>query len=153
MALKGLDEAEDCLTQIDLNVRSEKKPGCLAIHWRGLKEQDVKILRKQVEPRWTSVAQQFGLNLKEFDGGLELRVPGRNKGDAGRVILEEMGRDTFVCYLGDDLTDEDAFKSIKGKGVGILVRKEYRPTAADIWLVPPEELLEFLWKWVVAYEK
>jgi trehalose-6-phosphatase len=52
-----------------------------------------------------------------------------------------------VAYLGDDLTDEDAFRALKGKGLSVLVRKESRTTEADCWLKPPDELLDFLKKW------
>ena len=86
--------------------------------------------------------------MKEFDGGIELRVPARDKGDGVRTILGEMENDAIVAYLGDDLTDEDAFRAIKGKGLGVLVRKKLRPTAADVWIRPPKELLEFLAEWL-----
>jgi len=36
--------------------------------------------------------------------------------------------------------------------VSILVRPQYRPTAADFWIRPPEELLEFLADWHQACE-
>jgi len=49
------------------------------------------------------------------------------------------------------LTDEDAFRAIRGKGVGILVREALRPTAADLWIRPPEELLTFLAGWIREY--
>jgi trehalose-6-phosphatase len=58
-----------------------------------------------------------------------------------------MGRETAAAYLGDDATDEDAFKAIRGRGIGVLVRPQFRATAADFWLKPPEELLEFLERW------
>jgi trehalose-6-phosphatase len=58
-----------------------------------------------------------------------------------------MGNKPAAAYLGDDNTDEDAFKSIKGRGMGILVREEFRPTEADAWLSPPEQLLQFLKYW------
>ncbi|MBU1936081.1 trehalose-phosphatase, partial [bacterium] len=53
-----------------------------------------------------------------------------------------------VAYLGDDLTDEDAFRVLKGKGLGVLVRPEFRPTTADLWLQPPDDLIEFLKNWI-----
>ena len=83
----------------------------------------------------------------DFDGGIELRVPGRHKGFAVEAVLSEMGKGAAVAYLGDDFTDEDAFRAIHGRGTGILVRPQFRPTAADFWLRPPEELLEFLRQW------
>jgi trehalose-6-phosphatase len=52
-----------------------------------------------------------------------------------------------VAFLGDDLTDEDGFLAIRGRGLGILVRKTFRPTAAEVHLHPPRELLEFLDQW------
>jgi trehalose 6-phosphate phosphatase len=146
--LDGLVAAGEWIEELGLSSRCEKKPGCLAIHWRGIDEEKVKEIRNLVEPRWSTLAEAWQLSLQEFDGGLELRVPTRNKGDAVATILEEMNQDAVGAYLGDDLTDEDAFRAIKGKGLGILVREELRPTAADLWIRPPEELLTFLSGWI-----
>ena len=146
--LDGLVAADEGIEELGLTSRCEKKPGCLAIHWRGLDEKTVKEIRNLVEPKWSTLAKAWQLSLKEFDGGLELRVPGRDKGDAVGTILAEMNQDAVCAYLGDDLTDEDAFRAIKGKGIGILVREELRPTAADLWIRPPEELLTFLSGWI-----
>ena len=147
-ALSGLVAADKWIDEVGLSSRCEKKPGCLAMHWRGLDEGKVKELRNLVEPRWSIIARAWQLSLREFDGGLELRVPTRDKGDAVRTILQEMNPDAVAAYLGDDLTDEDAFRAIKGKGMGILVREELRQTAADLWIKPPEELLTFLSDWI-----
>ena len=146
--LNGLVAADEWVEEVGLSSRCERKPGCLALHWRGLDEAKVKGIRNLVEPRWSTLAQAWQLSLREFDGGLELRVPGRDKGDAVRIVLEEIDQDAVAAYLGDDLTDEDAFRAIKGKGMGELVREELRPTAADLWIKPPEELLTFLAGWI-----
>ena len=127
--------------------RSEHKPGSVALHWRGMDAPEIRQMREQIEPKWSLIAEGWGLCLNEFDGGLELRVPGRNKGHAVETILDEMGEGAAAAYLGDDATDEDAFRSIKGKGLGILVRERLRPTVADIWIRPPEELLDLLTRW------
>jgi len=47
-------------------------------------------------------------------------------------------------YLGDDLTDEDAFKALAGRGVGIVIRDEPRPTSAQYALESPAEAGAFL---------
>jgi trehalose 6-phosphate phosphatase len=146
--LDGLVAADEGIEELGLTSRCEKKPGCLAIHWRGLDEKKLKEIRNLVEPQWSDLAQAWQLSLQKFDGGLELRVPGRDKGDAVGTILAEMDQDAVTAYLGDDLTDEDAFRAIQGKGIGILVREELRPTAADLWIRPPEELLTFLSGWI-----
>jgi len=93
------------------------------------------------------------LTLRSFDGGLELRVPGRDKGSAVREVLAEEGVEAAAAYLGDDLTDEDAFRALQGKGLAALVRPESRPTAADIWLQAPDELILFLDRWLAAAGK
>jgi trehalose-phosphatase len=150
MALKGLSEADYWLSSWTqrLNYRYEQKPGSLALHWRGLKNSQIKNIKTIAKKKFDLLGLKFGLLLKEFDGGLELRVPGKNKGDAVHDILSEMPLETVSAYLGDDYTDEDAFKAIKNRGLAVLVRKDFRPTEADIWLHPPQELFYFLSKWI-----
>ena len=54
----------------------------------------------------------------------------------------------LVCHsLGDDMTDEDAFMELEGKGLSVLVNTLLRPTAADVWIKPPIELIMFLRRW------
>ena len=90
------------------------------------------------------------LELRDFDGGMEWRAPGRDKGVVVKTILAQLGKDTAAAYLGDDQTDEDAFHALKGNGLTALVRSQSRPTAADIWLQPPHQLLQFLQEWLRA---
>ncbi len=125
----------------------EKKPASRAIHLRGLSANLINEIREKVIKEWTFLAKGSNLTLHEFDGGIELRTSGGNKGGAIDAILAEMGEDTVSAYLGDDLTDEDAFRAIKRRGLGVLVRGGLRATAADLWIEPPEELLEFLLRW------
>ena len=50
-------------------------------------------------------------------------------------------------YIGDDLTDEDAFDAIRFDGIGMVVRYDEdggRPTAAQFTLNDPTEVREFL---------
>jgi len=53
-----------------------------------------------------------------------------------------------VAYLGDDLTDEDAYKALGNKGLKVLVGAKSRKSLADIQINPPVELLAFLDKWI-----
>jgi trehalose-phosphatase len=146
----GLEVAAQLLRSHELESRMEEKPGGIAVHWRGLSPAQAEKIRKQVMQLWAPLLTDCGLTLLNFDGGLELRTPGKNKGDAVRTILAEIDPSSAVAYLGDDQTDEDAFRALKGKGLAVLVRPESRLTAADIWLRPPEELLGFLKTWLRA---
>ncbi|WP_426632413.1 hypothetical protein [Planosporangium sp. 12N6] len=53
-------------------------------------------------------------------------------------------------YLGDDITDEDAFRALRGRGVGILVGRPDDPdvagraTAAEFVLASTGEVEQFL---------
>ncbi len=125
----------------------EQKPVGLALHWRGCTPWMIVELHRSVIKEWAGLARETGLKLCEFEEGMELRVPGRTKADAVETIIKEIGEEAAVAYLGDDHTDEDAFQALKGKGLTVLVRSEARPTAADVWIKPPEELIEFLWLW------
>jgi trehalose-phosphatase len=146
--LPGLVAADEWVESVGLSDRCEEKPGCLAFHWRGMGEASIREMRERILREWSLFAERWGLKLIEFDGGVELRVPGRNKGDAVSTILGETGKVAAAAYLGDDRTDEHAFKSIKGRGLGVLVREAFRPTYADVWIKPPEELLAFLARWL-----
>jgi trehalose-phosphatase len=146
----GLKIASKSLHTAGLGPRIETKPGGIAVHWRGLSPDERATIETKVRNVCSSLSSDYGLALLPFDGGLELRAPGKNKGDAVNAILTEAGPGVPAAYLGDDQTDEDAFRAIKGKGLAILVRPELRPTLADVWLRPPDELGRFLRDWLLA---
>jgi trehalose 6-phosphate phosphatase len=142
--------AEAILRDAGLEGQMEIKPGGVAVHWRGLDTAKAEKIARDVSRLWKPLLERAPLRLLEFDGGLEIRVAGPGKGDAVRAILREAGPGAAIAYLGDDQTDEDAFHALKGNGLTALVRTQSRPTAADIWLQPPRELLQFLEEWLRA---
>ncbi len=77
---------------------------------------------------------------------MELRVAHPNKGDTVSSILEGLYPDVKVAYLGDDLTDEDAFRTLTNRGLTV-GRRAFRKTCAQIWLKPPLDLIGFLEQW------
>ena len=94
-----------------------------------------------------------GLEWLPFDGGVELRGTGCTKATAVHSILRDEKPGTPAAYLGDDLTDEDAFLALRQRGaqnptLPVLVRPEPRPSLAHLWLKPPRELLAFLDRWI-----
>ncbi len=125
----------------------ERKPFGFAFHARGVEPVQVKDFHSAPRREWETLSARYGLQVHQFDGGVELRVAGRDKGSAVGTLLGELGPHAAVAFLGDDLTDEDAFRALAGKGLGVLIRGEFRPTEADLWIRPPVELLEFMERW------
>jgi trehalose-phosphatase len=146
--ISDLARADKWLKEHGYSGLLEVKPGCRAIHLRGVEKGYADDATKKILDNWAQICKDGQLEVHEFNGGIELRVSGKHKGIAVQTVLKEMGPDTFSVYLGDDLTDEDAFKAIKENGgVGILVKEKPTQTSADVWLKPPDELLYFLNNW------
>ncbi len=148
--LNALAEADRWLRHQGLHNRAEHKTGAVAIHWRGQDEATAAETRSRVLLGWFPIAQSTPMELLEFDGGIEMRMPDLDKGDAVRTILDEIGPEVPVAYLGDDLTDERAFLALGILGLSVLVSPEWRETAAALWIRPPEGLRDFLTRWLQA---
>ncbi len=129
--------------------RIEAKHGSLAFHVRGLEKKEASRLMDEARDFFQDVIPESGLEIDDFDGGVELRTIGVNKGKVVNIILSEHGEEGLISYFGDDFTDEDAFLALNDRGVSFLVRKELRDTNADVWLIPPEELKECLGKFII----
>lgn len=127
----------------------EEKPVSLAAHWRGLDAPARRELSRRLRPLWTELARTSGLVLHPFDGGLELRVPGWDKGRAIWHMRKEHPGAVLV-YCGDDRTDEDAFAALGEDGIGVLVRARSRATAAAYRITPPGALLRLLGTWAAV---
>jgi len=72
------------------------------------------------------------------------------KWDKGEIVKWVLKRKSSKKYLpiciGDDTTDEDAFRAIGKKGITILVSRKPKKTYAQYRLNSPKEVLSFL-KW------
>lgn len=147
--LEKVATASEQLKAEGLENYAEHKPGSVAIHWRG-REVLAGHLTRKVMRVWSSLRDRKGLRVFSFDGGIEITIDARNKGDAVRTVLRETGTDAAVAYLGDDATDEDAFAALQGHGLNVLVREEHRKTMADVWIRPPDEVESFLMAWRAA---
>lgn len=130
------------------NLYTEIKPLSVALHWRDKNPVITLEQSTHVLDAWNNLALENSLEIHPFDGGVELRVSGINKGEAVKTLLSEILPDTPIAYLGDDMTDEEAFAVLKGRALKVLVRTTSKPTQADIHLIPPEELLKFLDMWI-----
>jgi trehalose 6-phosphate phosphatase len=146
-----LDELHTHLRHDAFGGLFEEKANAAVIHWRGVPAKKASEIERRTRELFEPLVREYGLKLLKFEAGLELRA-GPEKGDAVKALLKEVNGNSPqpASYLGDDLTDEAAFRAIKGHGLGILVRRQLRETAADLWLQPPAELKIFLTRWLAA---
>jgi trehalose-phosphatase len=146
----ALEQVVREMTGLGFSAALEVKPSSVAIHWRSVAPAREERIRTSIQSVFSRLAQPGRLHLLPFDGGLELRSTDRTKGTAVEQILAEEPGAFPVAYLGDDLTDEDAFAALGDRGLSILVRTGVRPSCAQFWLRPPEELLDFLDEWIAG---
>ena len=142
--INDLAKAADTARQEGFWDMCEQKHSSISLHLRGLPPEIIKSNKAKAKKTWNNIIKKKNLTISEFDGGIEIRPQNITKGTAINFILSNCDGDLPVIYMGDDFTDEDAFRALKGRGLSILVKSEYRSTEADIWIKPPDELLEFL---------
>ena len=145
-----LDELRRRLKQDSLGGLFEDKPNAAVMHWRGAPPEEAGEIERRTRALFEPLARIEGLALLKFEAGLELRA-GRDKGGAVKAVLQEAGAGEPVAFLGDDLTDEAAFRVVNnaiGSHLSVLMRREQRETEADVWLRPPGELRKFLDRWI-----
>ncbi len=125
----------------------ERKRTSVVLHTRGLPGPRAAEMKQACRLLWTAHVKEDCLQLTPTDGGLELRVIGRDKGVALRELLDKSGRGTFAVYVGDDTTDEDAFRELRERGLGIRVGPADRASLARGRIESCEAMGEFLQKW------
>ncbi|XP_010555351.1 PREDICTED: probable trehalose-phosphate phosphatase H [Tarenaya hassleriana] len=126
----------------------ENNKFCVSVHFRCVDENMWNELAQQVR----SVLKDYPkLRLTQGRKVLEIRpIIKWDKGKALEFLLESLGfancADVFPLYIGDDRTDEDAFRVLreKGLGLGILVSKFPKETNAAYSLQEPDEVMDFL---------
>lgn len=146
--VERLDAAEAAARLRLAPARVERKRTALVIHTRGLEAgaaRDAEAgARRLFEGRFASPA----LAVRAIDGGVELRARGRDKGIALGELAARLGAGAFVAAVGDDETDEDAFRVAATLGGWGLVVGSRRPTAARARLASVEAVARFLAEWV-----
>lgn len=147
-ALPDLEQAEGELEARLAAVpgaRVERKRFAIANHYRNVAEEDVPRVERAVE----EVAEMH--ERLRVSGGkkvLELRPDiDWDKGRAVLWLLEALGLDgeaVLPFYVGDDVTDEDAFHVLADRGIGVLVGTPAYKTNARYGLRDTLEVREFL---------
>ncbi|MFL6237255.1 MAG: trehalose-phosphatase [Thermoanaerobaculia bacterium] len=123
----------------------EPKRFAISIHFRLADERRLPEIEQAVD---AAAAAEPGLRKGHGKKLFELRPDlDWDKGKALLWLLDALGLDdpnVLPFYIGDDLTDEDAFRAVRGRGIGILVAQEPRDTAAEYQLRDTGEVVELL---------
>ncbi|XP_010053438.1 probable trehalose-phosphate phosphatase F isoform X2 [Eucalyptus grandis] len=121
---------------------------CASVHYRNVDEKNWPVIAQCVH----DILKEYPrLRLTHGRKVLEVRpVIDWNKGKAVEFLLDSLGlsdtEDVLPIYIGDDKTDEDAFKVLRegNFGFGILVSSTPKETSAVYSLKDPSEVMEFL---------
>jgi trehalose-phosphatase len=146
--LPDLEAAEGALRQHIQPIEGvvvERKKFSITVHYRMVRQADVgrvvagvdRVL--ELHPR---LAKGHGKKVIRIQPAIDW-----HKGHAVDWLLGRLELDrekVLPLYVGDDITDEDAFRSLAGRGITVAVRDGARRTAADFALEGPDDVRRFL---------
>ncbi|KAJ6695631.1 TREHALOSE 6-PHOSPHATE PHOSPHATASE [Salix koriyanagi] len=129
---------------------------CVSVHFRNVDEKNWQPIAQSVQDildKYPRLRRTHGRKVLEVRPMIDW-----NKGKAVEFLLESLGLsnrdDVLPIYIGDDLSDEDAFKVLRegNRGYGILVSSRPKETNAVYSLRDPNEVMKFL-NSLVAWKK
>ncbi len=167
--LPEIERAEHRLRKAVSDIRGariEHKRFAVTVHYRQVRSTDVDMVKRRfdrVASRYPRLRKSTGKKVIELRPNVDW-----DKGSALLYLLKTLYTDSsrvVPLYIGDDTTDEDAFRAISDRGVAIVVGRERRQTVAQYMLRDPKEVAKFLQElatlaekeaskgiWVLAYE-
>lgn len=127
----------------------EDKGLTLSIHYRRVDPKAAAAMRAAVLRTLKPYTAKNRIRLNKGKMVFEVRPP--VEWNKGKFVMWLMKQWKTACtggiaavYLGDDVTDEDAFRALQGKGLTVFVGRYRRRSAADYFLRGPEQVRGFL---------
>ncbi|MCM8787358.1 MAG: trehalose-phosphatase [Candidatus Omnitrophica bacterium] len=127
----------------------EDKGLSLSLHYRLVKKNNIPKVKKILHQATAAYKKVNKIKIKKAKKAFEITPPVVwNKGRAMLWLLEKLNagftkKETMPIYLGDDLTDEDAFEVLHNKGITIFVGRP-KKTEAQYYLKNTQEVRNFL---------
>ena len=146
--LPVLDAAERALREQLASVPGclvERKRFSIATHYRQVAQDAIATVTKAVDnvhAGYPRLRQKGGKKIIELLPDVDW-----DKGKALRWLMQVLDLNPMrimPVYIGDDVTDEDAFRELASDGAGILVAAEDGPTRASYRLDDPDQVQRFL---------
>lgn len=141
---QAAQDLKEAVAEID-GALIENKIYAVAAHYRLVRPEDVSRFCRSVK----EVAGNYP-QLKLTDGKKILELRPNIAWDKGHAVLwlldaiSPSGDQAVPIYIGDDVTDEDAFSALRSCGIGILVADKPMETAASYSLCGIDEVQLFL---------
>jgi trehalose 6-phosphate phosphatase len=126
----------------------ERKRSAVVLHTRGVPDARARELEDRCAKAWEGLAVGGHVAVDRIDGGVEFRARGRNKGTVVLSLISQSIPGTLGVFVGDDVTDEDAFDVVREQGFGVRVGGGDRPSIAQGRLASCESVPEFLGEWL-----
>ncbi|MGA1796362.1 MAG: trehalose-phosphatase, partial [bacterium] len=146
--LPALDQAEAELETAVKGLKGvhiERKRFAIAVHYRMADQKVVPDLEKRVDrikARHPELKKSPGKKVFELRPNMDW-----DKGKALLYLMDKLHINSsriVPLYIGDDTTDEDAFRAIADLGIGIRVGEENSPTYAGYVMHDTSEVAAFL---------
>jgi trehalose 6-phosphate phosphatase len=131
----------------------ERKKFSIAVHYRKVAKSNIDSVKEAVE-EVAGLHQDLRMSGGKKIFELQPKIDW-HKGKALLWLLRELDLDkenVVPFYIGDDVTDEDAFRVLKDRGIGIVVMDRYRHTEAGYRLNNPAQVERFLKKIISAWK-
>lgn len=143
-AIADLEHALEAKLEGIPGIMVERKRFSLAVHFRraGSKDRErAQALARQTLADWPQFQVSPGKMILDICPDIEW-----DKGRAVHWIAHHLALDAraIKIYIGDDTTDEDAFRALQDDGIGIAVLETPRPTSARFFLRNTTEVETFL---------
>jgi trehalose-phosphatase len=128
----------------------EDKGATLSVHYRMVPDAWVQTVKARLALRIRPAVEAGVVSLRSGKAVLEVRPHvAWDKGEAVRWMVDRLRHGlspagVLAIYLGDDETDEDAFRVLAATGIGIVVGSSRQGSAAHYWVDSVEAVERFL---------
>lgn len=131
--------------------RIARKRTSVVVHLRGIPPARQVALLREAARIWSPFELGQEVKMRPIVEGVELRALGRDKGTAVDLLVGPVRDNVFAMFLGDDETDEDAFRAVREIGLAVQVGPTDRDTCAHLTLDSIEDVAPCLEAWCAEF--
>jgi trehalose-phosphatase len=128
----------------------EDKGLTVSLHYRMVPKRQQRCVQRSFHQAMEKFLASNAVNITGGKKVLEVRPHVVwNKGSAVTLILDYLSdrageERPYPIYIGDDTTDEDGFRALKGRGLTVLVSPRKRASGASYYIRDVDEVYRFL---------